>query len=263
MSNQLQVTTFSQTNFRADFNKSDFETLIDQKGRDVLLDKAIQCPCKSRISNHQSICQNCGGNGWFFINSKQTKMVIQGMNAAKELRAWSEEYIGAINISCKDTEELTYMDRIIVLNAKAINTQVLHFNLSAGELFAYSAYFIKEIKTAMLFKSVDTKHQLLTIGTDITFDKNIVKLSNLFIPTGIEDGETELSVTLRYVHAPTYHIWEMRRESIESFEYKDGKDKMIRLPLSAIAKRAQYLLNPPNLDGSGLLDNSYKESTCQ
>ena len=46
---------------RADLNKQDFDTLIRQKGRDVILETALQCPCKSESTNQQSNCRNCDG----------------------------------------------------------------------------------------------------------------------------------------------------------------------------------------------------------
>ena len=61
------------------FHRNDFEKLIAQKGRAVTLEQAIQCSCKSRSANQQSNCQNCGGTGWIFINSRLTRLVIQQM----------------------------------------------------------------------------------------------------------------------------------------------------------------------------------------
>jgi hypothetical protein len=74
----LQQTYYSGASTRADFNKSDFETLIQQKGRDVVLEKAILCGCKDKQGNQQSNCKNCGGAGFLFINPKETRMIYKG-----------------------------------------------------------------------------------------------------------------------------------------------------------------------------------------
>ena len=81
--------TFITAPPRADLHKREFDTLIHQKGRDVLLETALQCPCKSPSTNQQSDCKNCGGTGWIFVNPRETRMVLTAINAVTEFRPWS------------------------------------------------------------------------------------------------------------------------------------------------------------------------------
>jgi hypothetical protein len=245
-------------NTRADFNRSDFETLIAQKGRNVILEKALQCPCKGKSTNQQSNCKNCGGTGWVFINPKETRLVLQGMNITPNFKAWSEEITGDLKVTASDTEELTFMDRLTLEDGRAIFNEVLFFKTrgtgSSAVTFAFTSYNIKEVKYIGYFKGTDQPFQKLNFGTDYTFDKNIIKIIN----PAIVPVQGDISVTIRYIHAPQYLMIDMKRESMETF-VMEGTEKMVHLPISGTARRQHYILGAPNLNGNNLVSNDYEE----
>jgi hypothetical protein len=144
---------------RADFERSDFERIISQKGADILFEKALMCPCKSKSTNSQSNCKNCGGSGWLFVNPKETRMLVSGLSIVNDVKPWSEEERGTIVISASDTEELAFMDRLTLINGEAIYQEVLHFKRDGGEVFAYTAYPIKKLLYGGLFLSSTTPLQ--------------------------------------------------------------------------------------------------------
>lgn len=239
---------------RVDLHKENFDTLVGQKGRKVRLERALMCPCKSSSTNAQATCKNCGGSGWLYINPEETKMVIQGMNKSTDWKPWSEETSGMINITSFEEDQIAFMDRITLLDANSVFEEVVTMKYSStnSRFFAYTAYPVKAIKYAALFISVNTKlRKLLT--TEYSFEEDRFFLINSFY-----DPLTSptVSVTLKYSHAPMYHILDMRRESMETYEYNAG-DQLIRLPLSAMGKRAAYNITKENLTGDRLLDNSY------
>jgi hypothetical protein len=245
---------------RTDFHRQDFELLIQQKGRKVILEKALQCPCKSKATNQQSNCKNCGGTGWVFVNPRETRIILQGMNITQNYKAWSEEIVGDLKVTASDTEELTFMDRFTIVDGRAIFNEVLFFKTKGtGEdavTFAYTSYYIKEIKYIGYFKGVDQPFQTLIQNDDYTFEKNIIRIINpAIIPI-----QNQISVTIRYIHAPQYIMIDMKRESMESFELVE-KEKLIHLPISGTARRQHYILDAPNLNGDRLLTNSYIETT--
>jgi hypothetical protein len=252
----LQQTTYQglSNNTRADFNRSDLETLISQKGREVVLERSLQCPCKGKSTNQQSNCKNCGGTGWIFINPRSTRMVLQGMNITPDYKAWSEELKGDLKVTASDTEEITFMDRITVMDAKALFNEVLFFKTRGANTFAFTSYYIKEIKYVGYFKGTDQPLQKLVEGVDYTFTKNVVKIINpAIIPV-----QGEISVTIRYVHAPQYLMIDMKRESMETYVI-EGTEKMVHLPISGTARRQHYILGAPNLNGDNILSNNYEE----
>lgn len=253
----LQATTINtnSTN-RADFHRDDFELLVLQKGREVIKETSLQCPCKSKSTNQQSNCMNCGGTGKIFINPKTTRMILQGMNITPNYKAWSEEIIGDLKVTCSDLEELTIDDRITLTDGRAIFNEVLFFKTVSTNVFAFTAYNIKEILYIGYFEGVDTILKRLVVDVDYTFERNVIKLINpLLIP--VQDF---ISITVRYIHAPTYMMIDMKRESMETFELTD-RERLIHLPISGTARRSHYILTAPNLNGDRLLDNNYTTVT--
>lgn len=248
---------------RVDFNRNDFDNIIYQKGRDVLFEKSLLCPCKGKSTNQQSNCKNCGGTGYIFYNPKKTRMVVQGLSVVSETKAWSEESRGTVNITCNDDERLSYMDRITILDGTAIHQEVVFFKKSSqNEWFCYTAYPVKKILYAGLFQTTLTPllnvSELISTPTD---KPGIIKLS---LPLNVV-VDKEYSVTLRYEHAPSFHVIEMRRESMQSFKLDESTQTEInqKLPLSALGRRSHYVLTAPQLYGDRLLDNSFDESqTC-
>ncbi len=241
----------TQTYNRVDFEESEFDILIEQKGRRVMIEKSCVCPCKSSVSNHLSTCKNCGGTGIFFISREETKIVIQGMNVSLEYKPWSEEVAGMVNITCKNKEKLNYLDRITVLDAESVYDEVLHFKESeetVPRMFSFTVYNVKRVMYCAMFQGISTPHKILVEGTDYTITDNKVFLDAQYT-------EEDISVTIKYCHEPAYYVMELRRETMDSYKYVEGKDKLIHLPTSAIGKRANYVADSQNLKGDRIISN--------
>lgn len=249
----LQQTILSQP--RVDFVKSDFDVLIDQKGRRVLFEKALQCPCKSKSTNQQSDCKNCGGTGWVFVDPKETRMVLSSVSVVNEFKDWSEESRGFVNITSKDEDEVGWMDRITLLDGKAYMSEVLHFKKVDGMMFAFTAYPIKEMKYIATFDGSGQPLRPLRKDVDYTFQGQLIKLSEPFFL------DQDVSASVRYVHAPQFYILELKRETMQTFTYDDGTEKLKHMPISALGRRAHYVLDPANAYGVGLIRNYYKDQS--
>lgn len=247
----LQNTNIVDNN-RADFHRNDFEKLIAQKGRSVIIEQSLQCSCKSRSINQQSNCQNCGGTGWIFINPRKSRLILQQMKVSVIFKDKSEDVSGDISVTGSDTEELTFMDRITMPDGKAIFNEVLFFKIKNNITFSFSSYNIKEIIYIGYFQGVNLPLLRLRSNIDYTFDKNIIKIIN----PAIVPVQGDISISVRYVHAPTYLITDMKRESMETFELLD-REQLINLPISGTARRSHYILGAPSLGGTTLLNNSY------
>jgi len=244
--------TYNLDTPRVDFNQEDFDTLITQKGNEVIIETALQCACKSSKTNQQSNCKNCGGTGWFFINPRETRIVVQAMDVINKLQPWSEEARGTLKISARKLEELAYMDKITVLNGEARFQETLHMKKKGGVLFAYTAYPVKSFSYVGLFTGINSVYTRLVEGTDYTIEDNIFKLAASYV----QPGEQDISITVRYIHAPIFYMVEMTRETMQTFEWKSG-ERLLHMPQAGIARRAHYVLTAPNLAGDRLLDNSY------
>ena len=260
----LQATSITLSAPRTDFELNEFEKIIVQKGRKVLFSKALQCPCKSRSTNQQSNCKNCGGSGWVFVNERETRMIVSGVAIVNEYKPWSEESRGVINISCSDDEQLTFMDKITLVDANAIYQEVLFFRKVNSQWFAFSSYPIKKLLYGGLFVSVNSSLQRVTESQLQFGPKNVVKIiDGSLIDSQATDDSVSLSV--RYYHSPIYYVAEMKRETMQSFKYENEKETIQNLPLSALARRAHYILDPTKFSGEGLLSNDFQEplAGCQ
>jgi hypothetical protein len=243
------------------FIAGEFDILIFEKGYRVIQEKVLQCPCKSKRTNQQSNCKNCGGTGWLFINPNETRMVLRNMNENTTYKAWSEENLGNVNISVMNKDRLTHMDRITLIESEANFNEIRHFRKSQDDkIFAYCSYHIKKIDYVGLFVNETTKLTRLTEGIDYTFDGNRLFLTDKYLADWIDDNT--YSVTVRYIHQPQFHIIDINRQVANSRKSFEGKEEFQNLPISAVGRRAHFVLDTENIAHTRLLDNSYIDKEC-
>lgn len=243
------------------FYSEEFEKLIWDKGYDVIHEKSLQCPCKSKRVNQLANCKNCGGTGWLFINPVQTKMVLRNMNENTQYKAWSKENLGNVALSSLNINRLTNMDRITVIKAEANFNEVRHFLKSEEDiLFTYCSYHIKTIEYVGLFVNETTALTRLVKDIDYTFDGNKLYLTNKYVTNYVDDNT--YSVTIRYIHQPQYHVLDINRQVANSSKMLDGKEEFQNLPIAAVGRRAHFVLDTENIAINRLLDNSYIDDTC-
>ena len=250
----------------ADFIKTQFDILIEQKGYRVIIEKALQCPCKSKSVNQSSKCKNCGGSGWCFINPILTRVVLSSMNNNTEYKQWSQENKGTVNISARDVDRFGFMDKITLIDAIGTFTEVRHMSYEpvSNQIFAYTSYNLKEIEYVGLFKSDNEKYQRLELNSDYTFKANVLYLDNKFksIYDDLNNNGDTISVVVRYKHPPQYFVIDLTRDVMMSWDRTGKKETLIELPVSGIGRRAHYVIDAENLSQTRLLDNSYVIDPC-
>lgn len=238
-----------------DFDKPDFENFITQKGYDVWHEKAIKCPCRNDSSGaHQplSSCDNCAGSGWLFINRTKTKMVLHSMNMQTKYLQWSIDKVGTVSITARDIDKLAEMDRITVLDGETIYTETVHPIIHEKKLFAFLSYDIIAVEFAFIFEGPKKKLKRLFEGSDFIIDNNKILLDKKFLPKKDE----KFNVSLRYTHRPTYHILDIPRDAmVTDVEMGAGRES-VQMPIHGIGRRAHYVPDFDNLEGSRVFDNS-------
>lgn len=239
---------------RVDFEKSEFDDLIYNKGRRVLFEKTLQCPCKSESFNQQSNCKNCGGTGWIFIDPIETRMILHSIGNVNQFKDWSEENRGFVNITALEQDELGWMDRITLLDARAYMGEVLHFKKKNNLMFAFTTFPIKQLRYIGLY--IDPHQPLVQLKEDVdyTYQGQIIRLAEKYYQ------DIDVSVTVRYVHSPVFYIMDLKRETMDSFVLDGSKEDLKRFPISAVGRRAQYVLDPRDLNGEGVIKNSYNDN---
>jgi hypothetical protein len=247
----------------ASFHKEDFTGGFTGKGYDVIHEKAYMCPCISFPSGSaMAVCKNCGGTGLFFANPTKTKMIITSIamdSKLKEaaLREWGNVELGSVKLTALNDDKLTYMDRITILDATAEHNEILRPKMDDDDVqfFTYTKYDIKDIDFIGLFENEGVRIKRLLETVDYTYVDNIIKL----VPS--YNTLSDPTITIRYVHNPSFHVTEILRESMTSAK-ENGQIKMI-MPIHALAKRAHLVKDVENFDGDRLLDNSWLPSMCE
>lgn len=246
---------------RVDFDKNRYDVIIAQKGVDVLVEKALQCPCRTEKANPIPSCRNCGGVGWVFVNSRVSRMILQGMNFENKEEVWSRLVHGVVKISASYEEKLGYMDRITRLNAESLFTEISDLQVyeEGRSLSALLTYSIKNLEYVGLFQSAYKPFLQLNPSQYTVFNNKIL----ITDPSIVEDYDENnpLTVTVRYSYAPVFHIIEFNREAIDNFKWTGKGEKIQQLPVLALARRSQDLEELQALREHRLNDNSYEDKT--
>lgn len=159
--------------FRSDFDEQDFRSALRDKGYDVLHETALICPCKSRAADHQSNCENCGGSGWVFTNPTRTRAILTSMRIDRQYDEEARKDLGLVYITLQPSDKMGHMDKIIVLDAESIQTQILFLEeKDSGQFFAMTPYDITLVEYAGLFLGETIALQRLIEGTDFTIQDN-------------------------------------------------------------------------------------------
>lgn len=245
---------------RADFEEFRYEQLVAQHGVDCLHEKALQCPCKSEQINALSSCKNCGGTGWIFVNAKNIRVVLQGMNYKRVEDIWSTLMNGLINISFLPEHEFSYYDRITRLNAKSVFSEIIDFEEDSGDVFGFLSYSPIKIEHVALYQSASQK--LLPLTEDqYEIENNMLSIKNITLPE-FNKITAPLTATIRYSHHPTFNIIEVQREIVDKMKWNGKGEQIQELPGKAVARRTHQLEDLVNLRNGKLFDNSYEDNCC-
>lgn len=237
------------TGTHVQFDKNEFDKFIWDKGRayEVFWDKAIKCPCKIKASDNLSSCLNCGGSGWVYINRTQTRMLLQGMNYQTQHKDWSETNIGTIKITARDIDRVSFMDKITLIEAETVFSEIAYPILHNETLYIQPFYEIKELMDIYAF--VSDKEPLKRLITNVDYE---IINSKVIISNKLRNVPN-YRVSLRYTHRPQYNVIDLTRD-VAHFEDKDGSN--VNFPIGAVGRRSHYVMDVNNYSGSILFDNS-------
>ncbi len=244
---------------QADFYKPEVDATIQAKGYNVIFSKNYLCPCKSKESDHLNTCKNCGGTGMFWANPTRTKMIISGIANSKKIEEWGRDDLGDVRITAFDQDKLSKMDQIVIQDATSEMSEALYPVLDDDGLvlFTMTKYDIKSIDYIGLFVDVNTPVRKLVPVTEYNFQDNKITFNASF------NALIDPCVTIRYVHAPTYYVWDITRDAMKSTVMNNSVPTVITLPVHAIAKKASHIKDAENFDGNKLFDNSWLSlSSC-
>jgi len=243
----------------ANFNNVAFDSAIWKKGYDVIIEKAVRCPCKSN-NGHLVNCQNCKGSGWLFINPFKTRALMSSINQTTEYKDWSLERLGTVNLTVMDIDRVSYFDRITFFNDYSIFAEVLElkYDTENDVLFAFLNYKATEIQDAFLFDAYNAK--LIKLDVSEAF----LKVENNYVVVVDYDTSTITNfnnkLSVRYKHQIQYNVIDLPHDIRKSSKTdENGREVKINLPTNAVARRVHNIeaFSMPDYDGTGIIDNSY------
>lgn len=251
----VETTTRENNSPQPQFNVQEFNDAIWDKGYDVFVEKGMRCPCINEGDNvHSSSCLNCGGSGWFYIDRKETRMLVQSITRITKHQQWSAKDIGTASLTVMAKDKLSYMDRVILRELESWYSQVLYFheNDDADDLFAFTLHNPIEVLHMYLFKGAGQKHQILEQGTDYTIEGSKITLN--YATFSVLEKPT---VSIRYSHNPEFYIMDTNRDLLKQKTKSCPSSQLPEnYPLNYVAKRGEFVPDIQNYAGDLLFDNS-------
>ena len=235
-----------------EFFETEFDAAIYLKGYRVILERALRCPCHT-FDSPLIDCQNCFGTGYFYVNPIDTKALITGINQNNQYKNWSEELLGTIAITVResDKDNLGFFDKVTIKDQFSTFSENIKVRRIDNELFGFTTY-----------KPVN----ILAVYTFIASDKPLLKLNEMsyhindkngysVIFEGVEEGDI---VSIYYRHEWEGHIIDIPHEIRASWKKDKTTGRLLQtsLPVQAIARRSHLIAtDKPNFDGSGIIYN--------
>jgi len=236
------------------FVKNDFDTLIFQKGYDVIIENAIECPCKGKSGSPKTTCQNCLGLGWIFLNPTGTKAIISSINNNTKYKSWSPEITGTISITVRDEDRISLMDRVTFSSRQSILSEVKPVLNTGTQKFIFCSYRVKVIRSVYIFNDDTSKLTKLTASqySIKAGNSSVVELTGITYPT-VFNGV----VTIEYEHEVSYNVVDIPHDFRSAFILNDrGQNIEYNMPIQAIARRSHIVIGvATNYSGNNLLSN--------
>ena len=239
-----------------------FDALVQNHGYlNVIIDKALDCPCRVKNSGENlSRCKNCGGSGVVYINRFQSTVVIQSMNQETKYKTWTESMMGMARITSRNVEELTMGDRVTVPSIKMSRLEVCWAYEKVnnpGEWYFKLNYIPVDIVYLFYFRGPDE-----SLGV---MDQENIRIEDTWLiitelPEDIYQEEGSPTFAIRYRFNPTYIVTDNTRAGITAPNQTDQGIQYENLPIYVVARLAHFLADEGGVEGEPdsieLFDNS-------
>jgi hypothetical protein len=243
------------------FNVDRLERFVWDKGYDCHLEKALRCPCVNK-STGQALpnCKNCMGFGWFFINKRESRVIIQRMGNNKQFQNIGELTTGTASVTMRAIDRLSYMDKITVMDLEAHFQQIVRPVFSKDKALAWPIYRPLQIDYCFLFKSVDKPLIPLIEGEDYELEDNRISFKGSTLEFIKKNAKESTNISIRYSHNPVYHMLEFDRDMFKARTLDcstQGLDELKAVPVHGVGKKAHYIWDEVKSETTDLFDNTF------
>lgn len=252
------------------FDVDRFDSAIKKHGYNVYHHRALRCPCVNRgTGSALPDCENCRGLGWFYIEKKLTKALMQNMGNKPEHEAWTEKNAGTTTITTMYDDDVTYMDKFEIIDLEANFSQIIQPQYFNDSIFGFTIY--EPIKIMNIFLFENSKKPLIPLYSkleredwDYILDRNKIIFNTDKYLDDFNNGT--LSVSLRYKHVPVYCVIDIQREIFKARHQGEcssvpcdvGENNLhLRgMPQKSIGRRLHYIWDANNFNEPSVFDNT-------
>jgi len=223
-----------RTTPRLEFDVTQINNLISDRGLKTLWEKSFLCPCRTRMTKSPDpSCPICHGRGIGYIPAQEETLIIQNQD-----RDVSSKDLGLVEsgtaIATTEPESIvTFRDRITLPEVKISQSMLFDINQYRLEHGHFLPYDVKEI-TLALTDDAETIQE----GKDFTIDYE----KNLFKP---ESHLLHKNVTLNITTILRYIVIDLLKESRYQYTNRGNfNETFTNLPRKVLLKREDAWVNP-------------------
>lgn len=236
-------------------NKQPFESLIWTVGSNAVIEKAVQCPCKEKGGENNTLCQNCLGSGWVFVNPVKTMVLAHGIRQEERLQMFGKDAETVMKFTVSDRDRVATMDRVTMTDAIVVHSEILQMPLRKGGQWAYLDYVPKKITEIYAFEGINRKLAKID-ASEYVLNGNRISFN---------EYKTYESVSIRYEHNPQYNAIYGHREAMVHPSYIGTSldTKKNQFPTHFYGQKSNYVLDYSKYGKGYIIDNSDLEGQTQ
>jgi hypothetical protein len=209
-----------------DFTPEAFNTLISEKGYDVLWEKMTHCSWRSPQdpTRHDINCGQCD-NGWFYYDPRTIRVALMGLNRSQSFMQQGMIQHGSAQMVTASENEIGFFDRITLLNSY----------MRFAELVVRTSGVDSPRYPAIKLLDVRDKSRAYTQGTDFKLSSGKIEW------LGGAGPSANVTYSVSYNFNPVYVITDLPHDirdtpkmSNTSWPRRQEDDRRAKMPAQAV-----------------------------
>jgi hypothetical protein len=218
---------------RTDFQIAEFSTIINQKGYDLLWEKALKCPCipEEKTGQPDFNCLLCHGRGWYWFDPQDIKAVMTNFGENVRYNQAGEIAAGTAYLTTLPENKLGFWDRVTNLDSRIRHSEILtHGDHGGKDKLRFQPTDI------VYCRSLSTEY---IANKDFLFDPNAFELDWSLTGQEPESGDR---YSVEYLMPPRWIVIDITNVIRDTFvKSKKAGITFLELPLRATV-RLEYLV---------------------
>lgn len=232
-----RVLTPQKENPRLDFKVQNFKDKVIEKGYDIKWEKMLICPCRKDITSQaDSNCINCNGTGYYWFDPTNIIAMISSIAVQKRFIQWTEDLTGTAFMTINPEYKVGWMDKITVMSAESMFSEVCNVYLKTGEPYIKTRY--DSLEVVGMFEFVDSVTQLNQLDPTQEIESNVnkeIKLTSTYI--------AGTNISILYKHNPVYLVNDLLNDYRNTYVKKQmTTDTNKEMPIRVMIKKAHLLV---------------------